>query len=249
MGEIHLMPHTIMGTSMTALIAITSFSGSAIMILGKDFCKIKRWETHKTESSHNLKKFHIYLGTFMLILSVFTVSSGIYVYQKLFADKKRTWLAQVNLLGTWTAVIAIELIFRAWRRKSTRELKDVKTNKSMTVEEFQTAAFDKKKHMVILDNYVLDMGDYHEIHPGGKFVFQKNYGRDVSKYFYGAYMLVNSPMEQLWNHSATSIAIASAFVTASLKDQEYVKPVETTISACKYINSLTTMFSLKAGKA
>lgn len=70
--------------------------------------------------------------------------------------------------------------------------------------------------MVIIDNYVLDMGDYHEIHPGGKFVFEKNYGRDISKYFYGAYKLVNSPMENVHNHTATSIEISKGFITATL---------------------------------
>lgn len=43
LGKIVAVPHTIIGTIMTALIGITAFSGSAIMIYGKDFCKIKRW--------------------------------------------------------------------------------------------------------------------------------------------------------------------------------------------------------------
>lgn len=38
-----------------------------------------------------------------------------------------------------------------------------------------------------MDNKVLDMGDYEAIHPGGKFVFEKTYGRDISKFFYGGY--------------------------------------------------------------
>jgi len=37
---------------------------------------------------------------------------------------------------------------------------------------------------------VLDVDRYDGAHPGGKFVFTKNYGRDISKYMYGGYKLV-----------------------------------------------------------
>lgn len=38
---------------------------------------------------------------------------------------------------------------------------------------------------------VLDFNEYDHMHPGGKFVFNKNLARDISKFFYGSYKLVN----------------------------------------------------------
>jgi cytochrome b involved in lipid metabolism len=43
--------------------------------------------------------------------------------------------------------------------------------------------------LVILDDLVLDVTDYMDNHPGGKFLLQHNIGRDISKFFYGGYAL------------------------------------------------------------
>lgn len=43
--------------------------------------------------------------------------------------------------------------------------------------------------LVILDELVLDVTEYMDNHPGGKFLLEHNKGRDVSKYFYGGYAL------------------------------------------------------------
>jgi cytochrome b involved in lipid metabolism len=36
------------------------------------------------------------------------------------------------------------------------------------------------------------MGHFESFHPGGYFTLIKNYGRDITKYFNGAYKLVNN---------------------------------------------------------
>lgn len=38
---------------------------------------------------------------------------------------------------------------------------------------------------------VLDVANFPSYHPGGKFVISRNIGRDVSKFFYGGYILEN----------------------------------------------------------
>jgi cytochrome b involved in lipid metabolism len=43
---------------------------------------------------------------------------------------------------------------------------------------------------MVMDNCVLQMNMFENFHPGGVFTMQKNYGRDVTKYFNGAYKLV-----------------------------------------------------------
>lgn len=42
---------------------------------------------------------------------------------------------------------------------------------------------------VILDEIVIDMSEYMDNHPGGKFLLEHNKGRDISKFFYGGYAL------------------------------------------------------------
>ena len=63
-----------------------------------------------------------------------------------------------------------------------------------------------------MDNCVLDNCEFYKLfhydhfHPGGKFTLTKNFGRDISKYLYGGYKLVNSiENEKAKNHSAAAI--------------------------------------------
>ena len=70
------------------------------------------------------------------------------------------------------------------------ELKKDKGTKPWTVEKIKNAVFDNKKKIVVLDNQVLNLKSWESFHPGGKFVLMKNYGRDISKFWYGGYKLV-----------------------------------------------------------
>lgn len=60
----------------------------------------------------------------------------------------------------------------------------------MTSKEFSEQVAQGKP-LVILDNLVVDMHDYCKFHPGGKFTIKGNYGRDISKFFYGGYAMEN----------------------------------------------------------
>jgi len=64
----------------------------------------------------------------------------------------------------------------------------------------------------------LEIGDYDLFHPGGHFTLTKNYGRDVTKFFNGAYKLVNTKCEKQFNHTAQAFAIANSMVIAKLAD-------------------------------
>ena len=43
--------------------------------------------------------------------------------------------------------------------------------------------------LVILDEFVVDVGEFMSKHPGGQFLIEHNIGRDISKYFYGGYSM------------------------------------------------------------
>ncbi len=76
---------------------------------------------------------------------------------------------------------------------------------------------NKKKRLIVLDNKVLDFGEYDDFHPGGKFYLLKNIGRDISKFFYGSYKLVNDSTVKAENHSASAMALANSLTIGHLE--------------------------------
>jgi len=57
---------------------------------------------------------------------------------------------------------------------------------------------------MILDNLVLNVSEFLNEHPGGRFVIRKNIGRDISKFYYGGYCLegnLGKKPAQGWAHS------------------------------------------------
>jgi cytochrome b involved in lipid metabolism len=60
----------------------------------------------------------------------------------------------------------------------------------MSPTQFEQEVFENKRELMILDNLVLDVKGYETHHPGGRFVMQRNLGRDISKYFYGGYTMM-----------------------------------------------------------
>ena len=89
-------------------------------------------------------------------------------------------------------MLAAEVIFRIWRKRNSRELALKTGLPEWSVQQIKEEAFIKNNHIFVLDNQVLNYSEYDLIHPGGRFTFDKNIGRDISKFFYGAYKLVNS---------------------------------------------------------
>ena len=72
---------------------------------------------------------------------------------------------------------------------------------------------------MVLDNLVLKMQGFEEMHPGGKFNLFRNLGRDISKFFYGGYSLVNPNNRpgETFNHSVGALSFAKRLVTGVLE--------------------------------
>lgn len=75
----------------------------------------------------------------------------------------------------------------------------------ITTEQFNQRVKAGEK-LVLLDDMVLDMGDYINKHPGGRFSMEANIGRDVSKYFYGGYSLENFGPKRVMPHTHSNDA-------------------------------------------
>lgn len=62
---------------------------------------------------------------------------------------------------------------------------------------------------------VLDVGEFINYHPGGRFVLQANRGRDISKFFYGGYSLEDNDQPiKGHNHSNYAKLICNSLTVA-----------------------------------
>ena len=87
-------------------------------------------------------------------------------------------------MGIFYSLFAItEVAFHIYRRKKF-SLKNPQL--TMTRDDFRKNC-EAGQELVILDDLVLDVGDFARYHPGGYFSIHQNRSRDVSKFFYGGY--------------------------------------------------------------
>jgi cytochrome b involved in lipid metabolism len=64
----------------------------------------------------------------------------------------------------------------------------------------------------VIENNVIDLKEWEMFHPGGKFAIRKLIGGDATRYFYGAFQLVNDYKERRHTHSHTAIAIVNSMI-------------------------------------
>lgn len=63
---------------------------------------------------------------------------------------------------------------------------------------------------------VLDVTTFMYNHPGGKFLIERNLGRDVSKFFYGGYVLENPKGAKPYTHSNIARRMVNKMIIAHL---------------------------------
>lgn len=70
---------------------------------------------------------------------------------------------------------------------------------------------------MLLDDMILDVTQFVKVHPGGRFVLQRCFGTDISKFFYGGYSL-ELPKDGGFAHAHSNIAkeIVRSLVIAKL---------------------------------
>lgn len=71
--------------------------------------------------------------------------------------------------------------------------------------------------LVVIDDMVLDVRSWKVNHPGGKFLIDHNIGRDISKFFYGGYLLENGQGMKPHTHSNVATHIINSLVIARLE--------------------------------
>jgi cytochrome b involved in lipid metabolism len=112
----------------------------------------------------------------------------------------------------------------------------------MTREDFDSRIRGGEK-LCILDDMVLNVESFRADHPGGQFLIDFHVGRDVSKFFYGGYVLENQSGMSPYTHSNVARSIVNSLAIAKI-----IAPSETlqgTISSSHVINKSTKVFILQ----
>ena len=84
-------------------------------------------------------------------------------------------------------LVAFEIYYQIFKFLKPDPFTDPK--EIMTVKDFTHRVVLEGQKLVILDDLVLEVADYMDNHPGGRFLLEHNIGRDISKFFYGGYGL------------------------------------------------------------
>ena len=104
--------------------------------------------------------------------------------KQLFETSKPFYIFSVKLLVAFTTVLAILFIVDMLQRNEEEDPCEWQIDIAFRVWILLVLV------LMILDNLILDVKKYEFHHPGGRFVMQRNLGRDISKYFYGGYTMM-----------------------------------------------------------
>ena len=157
----------------------------------------KPWS--KTEKITMIGKVHRIAGYFMLFGGNLVCALGTTNYIVLFMGRSDLiYLGPLSFGIFCTTVLISEIIYRKVSGRSFMKLSTPEAGtkiRNKTIKFYSPRRLDRAiadgQHLVVLDNLILALNGYEKLHPGGKFLITKNYGRDISKFFYGGYVMVS----------------------------------------------------------
>ena len=202
---------------LVVVISILGLCAQCSSLYGRPKAWGKSRETHLA-----LGRLHKWIARRLLIVGFITTSLGLARYQRLFNPETPNWgyLGAHVPLVLITAVVMESMWSLVKHYHMTQALKSLnKTDGSLpqlTYDEFRSRVSDKQQLMV-LDNKILEIKDWEQFHPGGKWVLQKCVGRDISKFFCGSYhLLYDDKKNRRHFHSSTAIQIANDLTIAQV---------------------------------
>lgn len=177
--------HNVAGTVFMGLCSLLCIGGIFVLTI-KRYCDYE-WAT---KSMLRISSLHKYLGYFVILTVQVAVCTGITRIILLGDKSKQTWVALVagNLAFFFGALAIGEYYYQ--KRQATQILFKslLEIQVGMSRSQFDTLVA-RGEQLVILDNLVLNVKEFINVHPGGKFVMRHTIGTDISKYFFGGYSL------------------------------------------------------------
>ena len=187
--------HNALGTICVVATAIGALAGYVTAGMQAFYNEKEPWT--KKDKALFVAKIHRWSGYVMLFIGNAAIMTGVghYYGDKLKGDERK-------VLGFFSCIVFVILvaIFEGiYRIRNNYSMGHIETpdiaKAAGKVSIITPEQLDKQvkagKSLVVLDNLVLDLKGYEKVHPGGKFNLRHNLGRDVSKFFFGGYQLVN----------------------------------------------------------
>jgi len=236
--------HNIEGMVLMALVIFVSLQGTAAYMFKQE----AKW--NKSPAIKLMRQVHRWSSWLLILLSFFAITSGV----AMFAEKTGGNFAILGVLLFWILVpllIGFEVLFRRMRRREDSLEIDLSQYPKITASDFEKRVKEGEK-LYILDNLVLNLESYIHQHPGGAFLMEQTVGRDISKFFYGAYTLdgnTNSPSGKnpaLTVHSNVARKISLRHIVAVIWDADVdCHKLIVDHTQTQEVNSFTKSFVLK----
>lgn len=194
---------TLSGANAHYVTGLIIFFATLFIALGGVYARsMTRRLKWQTRAIHRIQGIHKMFGRLMIILAQVTILLGVIQWNENYSTYANP-LGIVNIVVYFGIVLILEFVFQLVKLSKPLPYKTPIAN--MTLEEFnQRSALEG---LVLLDDLVLDVSDYMNSHPGGKFVMEHTIGTDVSKFFYGGYALDgNDRPGMAKSHAHTNIA-------------------------------------------
>lgn len=225
--------HSVLGVIILSLVLLIVLGG----VLNRSLMQRLRW---RTKDVLRVKMVHRYFGYFMLILSEAAIVTGSLKYANKQGDNVNI-PGLVHVFVFFIIILLVEGIFQKYRRGETPFVEPT------SEEVISTEEFDKRvvggEQLVILDDLILDVSHFMAEHPGGRFLIENSIGRDVSKYFYGGYVMENGVGLTPHRHSNVARSIVNKIVVGRLNNRAQTFTVRA--SASQVINHFAKVFIMR----
>lgn len=135
------------------------------------------------------------LGRITLATCFFVTFGGIFTYSHQFLKNYRLLWGSLGLaFSLLLLTVMFEIVFREWRKPVENFNFQASPNYKIAISPAQfNEMVSQGANLVLMNELVLDIQDYGLHHPGGKFIIRNNIGRDISKFYYGAYSIQDNP--------------------------------------------------------
>lgn len=171
----------------------------------------------------------------MIVAAQACIVTGAFKYS-VWSLEKQNALGIVHAVVFGLAMILFEILHQKYKRG---EQPYTEPYAIITTEEFEKRVAAGEE-LMILDDLVLDVSKYLTEHPGGKFVVHHNIGRDISKFFYGGYVLENGTGQKPYTHSNVARNIVNSLAIGRLEQK--AKTFTAKIKQSKEVGVKTNVF-------
>jgi hypothetical protein len=210
------------------------------------YAKDQRWT--KVERVTVVARIHRWAGYIMLFFGNIVVSGGLTTYINTLEQTKWGFMGFLTLFTFIVVCIFYECRYRR-KHQNTYHFDKLPANWKKNLVSYTPDKLEYEVEighpLVVFDQFVLNCGWFEKIHPGGRFTINKNYGRDISKFYYGGYVLVNGKGIRAYNHSPTALAMVESMVVGTMEEQSDVRENDFYLVARRDVSKDTYCFEFQ----